>query len=219
MIKRFSVGTIILGLAGLTNLSADPLTLNFASGTGSLISFDGSGDFGFTTTGTSDFTIQSQTNAPGTVGDTGNIGPNSNDVFEIGPIVGGIEAEVTGSSGFSLTDGTGTLAGTVTFGNIDQVGSGGGLNTFTTSVNLTGLTYSGTNAALTQLASSGGILTVGYSFGSAMTLAGLTTSPATVSYGGTITTATPEPLLSGLGLFGIGGLLITIRRRFQVSKV
>jgi MYXO-CTERM domain-containing protein len=135
---------------------------------------------------------------------------------------------VTGTGTLTINDDGGntlfgkSLTGTINGFNLSStIGAAGSLNTDAT-VNLTNLSYSGSNADLRALVSeanhSGGIVTISFQFTSSTTLSSLTGSGngTHTSYSGSITAAssTPEPSsmaiagLGALGMFGYG-----LRRR------
>src|SRR4029077_19774506 len=135
-------------LACASNVQA--VHLDYANTTGSQINFDGMTHFSFSP-GVNNFNITSPGISAGLFGEmTG--------TFTIGTItVNGLQesAPVTGSGGFVIHDGFGNnLTATLTWINITQLGQGGTLN-ISGQVNLTGISYSGSNADLIALANAG----------------------------------------------------------------
>ena len=118
-----------------------------------------------------------------------------------------------------------SLTGQVAGIDVSTVGTGG-LIDLNGTVNLTGVTYSGTNADLLQLkneaALGGGIVALTFQFVPAKNLNQFAASGADskASYSGTITTgAVPEP--SGLVLAGLGSLVslgCVLRRRYGAGR-
>ncbi len=195
---RKSAHLLAVGMALTFASAAHALTFNYASEPNAAIVFNGAG--GFTFTGASNnFQVTSGT-ANGLLGEiTG--------AYTIGAIttVGSTStAPVSGSGTFVIHDGANNLTGTLTWVNISQTGTAGGLNTVG-SVNLTGITYGGSNADLVALknnATAYNVLT--FQFVPAVSLTTLATTSASTSFSGTITTNVPEGgttlLLLGIAL-------------------
>ena len=143
--------------------------------------------------------------------------------FTIGTIttIGGVSsASVSGSGTFVIHDGVNTLSATLTWVDITQNGTGDNLN-ITGTVNLTGITYGGSNADLVALRNAGnGANVLTFQFVPAVTLATLRNGPGpnSTSFSGTVATlpdgGTTVALL-GLALTGLEGL----RRRMKKAKV
>lgn len=234
MIKHFAIGTLSMGLALSGTMKAAPLTLSFSSVPGSTISFNGSSEFGFTTTGANSFTITNSTSvSQSSYGDLGTIAPSSSSTFKIGAVttVGTTETAsvtdtVSGSADtLTIADSKGdTLTGALNFDSITSTSNGaGGQVNYLLDVNLTNLVYTpgtGTNSDLQALAAAqSGIVTVTYAFaGGSMDLNALKSTATNDSYSGQIV-ATPEPLLSGLALLGVNGLLLALWRRRRASTL
>ncbi len=136
------------------------------------------------------------------------------------PVPGFETVNVTGTGTLTINDdlGLGTnLTGTINGFNLsDTVGSGGALNESAT-VNLSNVSYSGTNADLLALAAQstkyGGVVTVTFQFTTTTSLTDLTSGTHETSWSGSIT-STPEPstmALAGLGALGLIGY--GLRRR------
>jgi len=189
MKKKLYVMAVVAGLAIVGSGSAMAVTINysssFESGLGSAINFNGTGGFYFSVDGAgNDFQIT------GPIGNSanGDYGTMGTQVFTIGTISGN-SASVSGSTTLTIVGGGGTLTGTLTWLNIQQQGTGGNLNLIG-NVNLTGVTYTGTDATLKALATNSGgndLDTLSFQFGSDMTLAQLVGPPAqNSSYSGSI---------------------------------
>jgi len=143
------------------------------------------------------------------VGLNGFLGPGG--PFVIGAITtsGGLQsAPVTGGSTLHITDNaTLDLKGTINWISIATISVAGVLN-LNGQVNLTAITYSGTNSDLVALAAAGsGEDVVTFQFVPPKTLTQLTTTGGQTSYSGSITSV-PEPgtwvlvaLGTGLGVF------------------
>jgi hypothetical protein len=129
--------------------------------------------------------------------------------FTIGPIttVGSqSSADVSGSGEFVIHDGTSSLKGTLTIGDILQVGTGNTLN-YLGSINLTGISYNGTNPDLLALAASGSAIDVmTFQFATPIPLSVLASSTQSTSFSGSLFSPQVAPdggatvMLLGLGL-------------------
>jgi hypothetical protein len=206
---RFLTTTILLLLA-LTFQSQAAITLNFQALDGTVINFATNSTFGFTSTNGYQFSISSVLGGVGdSVGDNGFLSPGG--PFTIGAITiaGGLQsAPVTGTSTLHITDNaTLDLTGTINWVSIATISVAGVLD-LNGQVNLTAITYSGTNSDLQALAAAGsGEDVVTFQFVPAKTLTQLTTTGGQTSYSGSITSV-PEPstwmllaMGSGLGVF------------------
>lgn len=219
--KAYAVAVIGLALWGMPGYGQ--LTLNFAANTGTGLQFNGASDsFQFISDGSGyQWHITSETGGSSALNLNGafNSGP-----FHYGPITttgSGItmiqSAMVTGPLGnFIINDGGGhNLSGSVNFVDVETYAvGGGGMNALTLAVNLTGVTYSGSNPDLLFL-KTGQPATVdlSFQFSPAETLTQLSTGtgPFLTSYSGSLVVV-PEP--STLALAGLGGLvLLHLRRR------
>jgi hypothetical protein len=117
---------------------------------------------------------------------------------------------LTSGGALTITDaGLKTLTGTIAGIDVDTMGTGGLVNLNGT-VNLSAVSYSGTNADLKELrdeaAIGGGIVALSFQFipGESLTQLAANHADFKTSYSGTIASAVPEP--SGLVLAGLGTL-------------
>ena len=207
---------------------AQSITLDFGVVQNSTINFSG-GNFYFVNSVNGDpnqFDITSQQGGIGdSVGLDGYISPGG--PFTIGTIStpnGYPTAKVTGTGTLNIVDTESTpeaLTGTINWMNISTVGVSGALDLMGT-INLTGLTYSGNNSDLMQLASAGDATdVVTFQFTPAETLWQLQAANGlSTSYSGSISTVSeimntvPEP--SALTLIPAGGLaFFALKRRFR----
>jgi hypothetical protein len=195
--KILSLLVITLCFSAVTNVSA--LVITYSSEVNSFIDFDGAGNFNFTPSANS-FHITSGT-AAGLLGDMSG-------TFSIGAITtsGGMStAPVTGTGTFVIHDGSSDLTGTLVWVSIGQLGTFDGLN-ITGNVNLTGITYSGSNADLLAMAAVGsGIDTLSFQFTTTVSLADLTTSSHDTSFSGSI--EVPD---GGLTVATLGFALVSV---------
>jgi len=191
------------------------LDLNFSATTGGALQFNGSSNSFQFNNGPSgyqwDVTSGGSGSAIGLLGSISAPGP-----FTYGSISStgsGItliqDALVTGPLGhFVINDGLGNLlTGTVSWGDVATFAtSGGGMDT-QANIDLTGMSYGGTNPDLQQLANDvSATLTVSFQFaGTGQTLTSLSTGagPYVTSFSGSII-GVPEP--SSLALLAFGGL-------------
>ncbi len=224
--KMFSVRSAALRscaatIALLLSLSfqAKAITLNFQSLDGTVISFTSNSTFGFTSTNGYQFSISSVAGGIGdSVGLDGYLAPGG--PFAIGPITtnGGLQsAPVTGTSTLHITDNaTLDLTGTINWIDIGTVSVLGIIN-LNGQVNLTAITYTGTNSDLTALAAAGSATdVVTFQFVPAKDLTQLSTTGGQTSYSGSIT-AVPEPGAWVLVAMGTG-LGVFLRGRRQVRR-
>lgn len=219
--KALGVAAISLALWGLPGYGQ--LNLNFSANAGTGLQFNGASDsFQFSSDGAGyQWHITSETGG----GSALNLnGAFSNGPFHYGPITitgSGLtmiqSAMVTGPlGGFIINDGSGhNLSGTVNFIDVETyaTGSSGGMNALNLTVNLTGVTYSGSNPDLLLFrAEQPGTLDLSFQFSPGQTLTQLSTGtgPYLTSYSGSIAVV-PEP--STLALAGLGGLLLLKLRR------
>jgi hypothetical protein len=215
---RFLTITILL-LLTLTFQARAAITLNFQALDGTVINFGTNSTFGFTSTNGYQFSISSVQGGVGdSVGDNGYVAPGG--PFTIGAItiVGGLQsATVTGTSTLHITDNaTLDLTGTINWVSIATISVAGVLD-LNGQVNLTAITYSGTNSDLNALAAAGsGTDVVTFQFVPAKTLTQLTTTGGQTSYSGSIT-AVPEPGTWVLVAMGTG-LGVFLRGRRQARR-
>ncbi len=199
-------------IALLVSLSyqARAITLDFQGLDGTVISFATNSTFSFTSTNGYQFSISSVLGGLGdSVGLNGYLAPGG--PFTIGSITtnAGLQsAPVTGTSILHITDNVATdLTGTINWISIGTVNVLGVLN-LSGQVNLTGITYGGTNSDLSTLAAAGSASDiVTFQFVPAKDLTQLSTTGGQTSYSGSITSV-PEPgtwvlvaMGTGLGVF------------------
>jgi hypothetical protein len=218
----------MLGLLVGTSARAN-LTLDIANNAGGNIAFTGT-----TTPAGAQFVFNAGTNGhafniTGSTGTGSAVGLNGDisgtySYHTSGIVVNGSTqtAPVSGTGTFSIIDASShTLTATVSFVNISTFMSAGVLNGSEV-VNLSGFSYTGTNADLVQLknvgAANNGIATVTFQFVPAQSLTTLTSGTHSTSYSGNVaTTAVPEPAPIALACCGLPvlGLLWARRRRQQ----
>jgi hypothetical protein len=219
------LGTLALAfglLACGSALYGQPVTLNFSANTGATIGFGGaSHTFNFNP-GTNGFqwNVTSESGGSSAIGLNGDIlnGPFSYGAissFNLGPIIYQTAA-VSGPLGnLTIFDGSGNLTGSVNFMDVETFGPATGALNASVNVNLTGISYSGSNPDLLLLqAEQPAALDVSFQFvpGDTLTQLSTGTGPYTTSFSGSISVV-PEP--STLALAGFGGIaaLAAIRRR------
>jgi hypothetical protein len=200
-------------LAGVSNVQA--VHFDYSSTAGSAIVFPGDTTFHFTTDGAGHNFMVSNGTAAGLLGEmTG--------TYTIGTITtsGGVStASVSGTGTFVIHDGANLFTATLTWVDITQNGTGDNLN-ITGQVNLTAISYTGSNADLVALRNAGnGANVLSFQFVPAVTLATLRNGPGpnSTSFSGSVGTlpdgGTTVALL-GLALTGLEGL----RRRMKKAK-
>jgi hypothetical protein len=216
---------VIVGVVGLAFSAAvgqAQLSLNFSSSPGSSIQFNGSADsfqfnpstfagFGGAYLGTQWF-IGSEANGTGAA--LGLFGSVGNGPFNYGGIVinGPLQtAPVLGPLGaLDIKDGSGfDLTGTINWEQIQTSAFAGALNAALV-VNVTGLSYSGSNPDLLTLIAAGvGQMNLSFQFSPGETLTQLSTgeSPFSTTYAGSVSPA-PEPGSVGLLAVGLGVLVL-----------
>lgn len=204
----------LLALALGTLLVGAPLraiNLDFGSSPGATLHFAGDGTFSFVDSSTgiyngTDFVINlsssGRTGSNSAVGLLGHLGGT----FTIGAISSGV-APVTGSGPLSITDGANLFAGTVQWLQIHQAATSGNLN-LSGVVNVTGITYGGSNGDLMELAAPGSASAVlSFSFASpGYSLTQLATTNITTSYNGDLHTSRSVPD-GGTTVLVLGGAL------------
>ena len=207
--KKWILAAAILGAVSLQTAGATALTLDFANVFGSSISFDGAGNFSFPNSGTYDFVINGETGGSTAGGLFGNL----SGTFAIGTIatVGSTEtAAVTGAGLLTITDASAVnLTADLNWVSIQTTGTSSGTINELNTVNLSNMSYSGSNVDLLALAApTTGIATVSFQFIPAQDLNALKVTSEGNSYSGTIGIGTvPEPMtlsLMGVGLLGLG---------------
>jgi hypothetical protein len=124
------------------------------------------------------------------------------------------------STTLTINDGAGFLAtANLVWGAVSTYQSVGGVNTLNTTVNLSGLSYSGANVDLLNFFSApAGELSLSFQFNPAMTLSQLTAGTRTygTSFSGSLSTV-PEPGTMLLGSLG-GGLLLLLNSWRRVKR-
>jgi len=211
----------LVGLAVSAAVGQAQLSLNFSSSPGSSIQFNGSADtfqfnpstfsgFGGVYLGTQWF-VGSETGGSSALGLFGSVGSGP---FSYGPITvnGPLQtAAVLGPLGaLDIKDGSGfDLTGSVNWVQIQTSAFAGALNAALV-VNVTGLSYAGSNPDLITMLSAGvGQMDLSFQFSPGETLTQLSTgsSPFSTSYAGSVSPA-PEPASVGLLVVGLGVLLL-----------
>lgn len=216
-----SVLAVVLLMTSL-NANALNLILNFGPTDGSSIQFNGSQNSFQFNNGFNGYqwTITTETGGSSAVGLNGSV---LNGPFNYGPITisgsGFTESEsatVLGPLG-TLDINAGPLndlTGTVNWINIATFYTVGGFLNAAVNVNLSNISYSGSNPDLQTLkANQPGILDVSFQFlpGETLTQLSTGTGPYTTSFSGSIITAVPEP--TSIALAGLGGLTLLLFRR------
>jgi hypothetical protein len=214
--------TLTFALAIVLGLSFGPIAradieLDFSNSTNSNIEFVGNGSgasFVFNNSSPGQgFQISNSSGVGDAVGLSGAFGGTySYTTAGITSDGSGLEtAAVTSSNGtLSITDANGvSLTGAVAGVDLSTIGTAGIIN-LNGVINLTSVSYSGTNADLLQLASdanrNGGIVSISFQFAQNMSLTDLAANGVDVStsYSGSIMTIGAEP--SSLAIVGIGAL-------------
>jgi hypothetical protein len=225
-----AVALLLSAMVGLglgARAQAGSITLDIAAAAGADVAFTGTGagaSFKFNTTGTEDFQITGSTGVGDSVGLYGTIGGTFSYTKASIVTVGSLQtAPVSASGSLTITDGSGDqLKGTVAGIDVSTFGTAGIVN-LNGVINLTGVTYAGSNSDLRQLtndaAASGGIVSISFQFGSPTNLTALAGSGASnnTSYSGTITAASvPEPssgVLAAMGMISLLGHRLRPRKR------
>jgi hypothetical protein len=174
-----------LGLSASVCLA--DVTFNYANTPGSFIQFNGDSTFTFTPS-VNNFSITSGTavNLLGEVTGTYTIGAVTT--------AGGVSsAPVTGTGTFVVHDGGNDLTATLVWVDIQQGGVGGSLNVGGT-VNLSGVTYAGSNPDLVALKNAGsGINVLAFQFVPFISLDALKNTVASNAFNGTGFASSPPP--------------------------
>ena len=168
---RLLCGALLSSLLLVANAARGAIidiNFDYSNTTGSSVVFDGSSGFTFTPS-MDNFKITS----PGPLVDLLGEITGSYTIGSVTTVMGVSTAPVTGTGTFVVHDGMGfDLTGTLDWMDIYQFGAVTGLNTMA-SVNVTGLTYGGTNATLLSHASapSNGATVLSFKFDAVYTLA------------------------------------------------
>jgi len=230
--KSSNLGIVALSLLSVSAITVSAQeTLSFSALGNSAIQFGGTADtFAFLNStplvslgaggGYAQWDVTSESGSAATGSAIGLNGNIDNGPFSYGPInVSGISqtASVTGPLGtLDISDGAGgLLKGTINAINVQTIGTVGGFINANLSVNLTGVSYSGSNPDLVYLtANQPGSVDLAFQFSPGMTLQQLSSGSGgydSTSYNGSIAvSAVPEPsslamsALGGLGAIGIG---------------
>lgn len=192
--------TLALSALAFGTVQSQAVSFDFSSNPGTgLIQFDGAGNFSFTST-----TFQIDTgSASGWTGDiTGS--------FAIGV---GNPAPVSNVGQFIIDDGATDLTADLTFGTIGVLGTGGTLNVFGV-INLTNISYAGTNADLEALRDDvSGALVITFQFVPAVSLANLKAGVHKTTFSGSVfsrSSIVPDggasAVLLGTGLLGLAAI-------------
>lgn len=141
---------VAIGLAAFlgSTAQAQTTTVNYANTSNCYIFFDGAGRFSFTS-GVNNLVITS--------GSAAGFSAQLSGTYTIGPVTtsGSVSsASVSGSGTLTIFDGTETFTATLTWPDIQQVGTSGSHN-ISGGVNLTTISYKGTNPDLRALATAG----------------------------------------------------------------
>ena len=230
--KNLTITAIAATLAlGLVSARAQTdLTFDFAANSGSSLQFKGglNPSFSFTDSASADetqFHISDEVGGTGSaVGLLGTITPITGTAFDFSsitttPLPGGGQiqtASVSPSGILTILDGTGhDLTGTVDLGTITTVDKTfGGISDDSLSINLTDLSYNGSNADLEELVSKSGTLDISFQFTSPENLTSLSTLASFItSYSGTFEVDVPEPSTWAMMLGGMGVMLVAMRFR------
>ena len=214
-----ATGALLLAAMTCQNAQANA-SLDFSSIIGANVVFNGTGGFYFknATTGAgagNSFQVINADNLPGdSVGDYGNM----SGTYSIGAITtsGATEsAAVTGSGIVTINDGGFVLTGTLVWDDITTVGTGTTLN-ITGKLNVTSVTYAGSQVDLQTLAAAGSLSdTVDFTFNPAKPLTTLKNTPEHTTFSGSIT-AIPDGAMT-VQLLGGALLAIAAVRRKMAS--
>jgi len=204
-----SVAFLVLVLTAKPSAQA----LDYASTVNSFISFPGDTTFSFSPTA-DNFIV--------TTGTASGLSGEITGTFTIGTIttVGNVStAPVTGTGGFLVHDGAFTFSASLVWINVSQIGTGGVLN-LDGSVNLTGITYGGSNPDLMALAAAGsGLNALTFQFVPAVSLATLRNGPGPYSTSFSGSVAVPEPGSTALIVFGLGVLTAAMVRSQAKNRI
>lgn len=200
---------VALGALTLGNLNNQAVSFDFSSVPTSLIAFDGAGNFSFTPAAP---TVNFQVDTGTAAGLSGSIGGS----FAIGTVttVGPTStAPVTGTGTFTIYDGITPLSASITWDEMSQTGTGSTLNV-NGIVNLTSITYTGSNPDLVTLfndASGYAVLT--FQFIPAKTLSYLKTHRISTTFSGSVASTPDGGATAGLLGLSMVGMAAAVRRR------
>lgn len=204
----WTILTLLLLVGGMLPHAKADISFGYSNTVGSSIVFPGDTTFHFSPA-VNNFQVTTGT-AAGLLGQiTGTFIIGS--ITTVGPVS---SAPVTGTGAFIIHDGAFDLAGTLTWIDMSQIGTADTLN-FSGTVNLTGITYGGTNPDLLGLANAGsGINGLTFQFVPAQTLATLRNGPGShnTSFSGTVVSV-PEPSSAIVALAGFATLALHCLRR------
>lgn len=216
-IRLLATAAVAAGLAVSGLSSAAVYTFQGANDVGAGITFAGdpSRSIAFPNLGTFDFVITNSADGTAT-GLKGNLSGAPN--FTVGAIttIGGLQlAPVTGTGTFSIFDGSTTLTADITFDEVSSFGTSVGLS-FSTLINLSNISYSGSNAGLLSVVNSiDPSLTVAATFNPGKSLTQLMTPSAETSTSYAIAFAgqpVPEPSTMALLTIGLGMVGFSLAR-------
>jgi hypothetical protein len=205
---------LVGGLALVSGNHANAVSFNYANRAGASISFPGNGTFSFTPgLGNFEVTSGSANTFLGEFTGTFAIGA----ITTVGPLS---SAPVTGTGTMVIHDpADGNLTAALTWVDIQQIAAGGSLNVVG-DVNLTGITYTGSNPDLLALATAGsGGNVLSFQFATVISLADLKSGAGgnATSFSGTInSTSVPDGGLTvgllGLALVGLSVVRLTLKK-------
>jgi hypothetical protein len=195
---------------------AGDLVLDIASDVGANVEFKGTGtgtNFSFNNNGAGNgFDVTASSGVGDSVGLHGRIGGMYSYTNASIVTMGILQSAPVSTSGgtLTITDASmKSLTGTITGVDISTLGTDGAINV-SGSINLTNVSYGGTNADLTELRNeanfSGGVVAISFQFapGRSLTQLAASGSDRHTSYSGSIVTAAPEPSGLALGCIAIG---------------
>jgi hypothetical protein len=200
MNKTLKLAGALLAMVG-ANL-AHAVSFDYASLPGSSISFAGDSTFTFSAAPNFSVTDGSASGLQGTIAGS----------FTIGAVTSNFglsTAPISGMGSFTILDGATPFLADLTWTNMSQFGTGSTIN-YSGSINLTNISYSGTNADLVVLANDGvGINVLTFQFSPAVSLANLKTQAHTTSFSGSISSVSSVPD-SGASIALLGSALVAM---------
>jgi hypothetical protein len=227
------LATAVLGLTTALNVGAQS-SINFSSTPGSTIQFNGSSStfqfnpstspiFGGIFLG-SQWQIGSENGGTGSA--IGLLGVFNNSPFSYGPITTTIvgssvdeSATVTGPAGaLVINDGSGfNVTGNIDWVQLSTHNFGGAINSQVL-INLTDLSYAGSNPDLMAFNGASGAIALTFQYAPGLSLADLSSNPGPylTSYSGSITVV-PEPTSTACLLLGLGALTVIRRVKQKCS--